>query len=397
MGGLAQASGQQHLFLLSGGVVAHILLELHSLEAQLPQDRQEQALIETVPGGVVPQQAPQTGGVLRHVGDDQPAGCLQGAGIGDILPAQQLENTGLAAAVCPAQRHAVALRHGEGYAAAHDPAAVVDGHLPQHCQPLGVMGQRMQLQSIAAFDVLQQRGLLLDGVLLPPFQIFPPLLHPPGLLGNEGASAHGVGGALDLGGVFPDLRPLHPVGPVAGLPRRLLQPPDLLFEPLILRQLKGVLPPLVLVPRGKIPLLHLDAAAVDGQDVIYAAVQKGAVVGHQQEALFAAEIAAHQRPPQLIQMVGGLVDEEKAVFPGKEHGQQELGLLAAGQRGKGTVQCVLRHLQRRQLPQEPPRSHVGADALQQLHGTQRWVLHGVGKIVEAHAGVYCALIGIPSL
>ena len=147
--------------------------------------------------------------------------------------------------------------------------------------------------------------------------------------------------------------------------------PILLFEPLILRQLKGVLPPLVLVPRGKIPLLHLDTAAVDGQDVIHAAVQKGAVVGHQQEALFAAEIAAHQRPPHLIQMVGGLVDEKKAVFPGKEHGQQELGLLAAGQRGKGTVQCVLRHLQRRQLPQEPPRSHVGADALQQLHGAQR--------------------------
>ena len=87
MGGLAQASGQQYLFLLSGGVVAHILLELHPLEAQLPQDRKEQALIETVPGGVVPQPAPQTGGVLRHVGDDQPAGCLQSAEIGDILPA----------------------------------------------------------------------------------------------------------------------------------------------------------------------------------------------------------------------------------------------------------------------------------------------------------------------
>ena len=260
-----------------------------------------------------------------------------------------------------------------------------------------MVGQRVQLQCIAALDVLQQRGLLLDGVLLPPFQIFSPLLHTPGLLGDEVAATHGVGEPLDLGGVFSDLRVLHPVGPVAGLPRRLLQPSDLLFEPLILRQLKGVLPPLVLVPRGKISLLHLDAAAVDGQDVIHTAVQKGTVVGHQQEALFAAEIAAHQRPPHLIQMVGGLVDEKKAVFPGKEHGQQELGLLAAGQRGKGTVQCVLRYLQRRQLPQEPPRGHVGTDALQQLHGTQRRILHGVGEVVEAHAGVYRTLIGIPSL
>ena len=140
--------------------------------------------------------------------------------------------------------------------------------------------------------------------------------------------------------------------------------------------------------------MDVDAASVDGQDVIHAAVQERPVVGHQQEPLFAAEIPAHQLPARAVEVVGGLVDEQEAVFPGKEHRQQQLGLLTPGQRGKRPVQRVLGHLQRRQFPQKPPRGHIRADARQQLHGGLRRVRHVEGEVVKAHAGVYRALIGV---
>ena len=131
--------------------------------------------------------------------------------------------------------------------------------------------------------------------------------------------------------------------------------------------------------------------------MVDAAVEECPVVGDQQKALFAAEIAADQSPSRLIEMVGRLVDQQKAVFAGKEHRQQNFGLLAAGKRGKWPVQQLLRQFKRRKLPQEAPLRHVRADALQQVDGILRRIRYGVGKIVEAHACVDRALIGVFSL
>ena len=256
------------------------------------------------------------------------------------------------------------------------------------------------LQMVFGFNSPQAIYKWQNGAALPTVDnliVLAALLHAPGLLTDEGPSAHGVGLALGLGGVCADLGALHPVGPGAGLPGCLLQPPDLLFQLGVLGQLVGVPALLVLVPGGEIAPLELDAAGVDGEDVVHAAVQKRAVVGHQQKAPFAPEIAADQLPACPVQMVGGLVDQQEAVVPGKEHGQQNSGPLPAGERGKRAVQCLLRDLQRRKLPQKAPLGHLRADGRQQLQGALLRVRHRVGKVVEAHAGADGSPVGVHSL
>lgn len=69
--------------------------------------------------------------------------------------------------------------------------------------------------------------------------------------------------------------------------------------------------------------------------MVYTAVQKTAVVGHQDEPLFSVEIGGHHRPRAGIQMVGGLVDEQKMALVQKQRRQQDLGLLSVGEGGKG--------------------------------------------------------------
>ena len=90
MGALAQAPGQQDLFLLSGAVAAHILLQLGAGEVQLAQDGLKEGLVN--PGGRSEcRQIPlQAGGVLGHIGDVQAGGQPQYAPMGDVLPAHQL-------------------------------------------------------------------------------------------------------------------------------------------------------------------------------------------------------------------------------------------------------------------------------------------------------------------
>ena len=82
--GLAQASRQQHLFLLSGGKVAHILFKLYPFKAQLAQDRLEKALVDVAVCRIAAQAAAQTGGVLRYIGYLQPARQLQRSGVWNV-------------------------------------------------------------------------------------------------------------------------------------------------------------------------------------------------------------------------------------------------------------------------------------------------------------------------
>ena len=188
------------------------------------------------------------------------------------------------------------------------------------------------LQMVFGFNSPQAIYKWQNGAALPTVDnliVLAALLHAPGLLTDEGPSAHGVGLALGLGGVCADLGALHPVGPGAGLPGCLLQPPDLLFQLGVLGQLVGVPALLVLVPGGEIAPLELDAAGVDGEDVVHAAVQKRAVVGYQQKAPFAPEIAADQLPACPVQMVGGLVDQQEVVLVREHRRKLELCPLAA--------------------------------------------------------------------
>ena len=59
------------------------------------------------------------------------------------------------------------------------------------------------------------------------------------------------------------------------------------------------------------------------------------------EALFAAEVAADQLAPADVEVVGRLVDEKKTVLPREEQRQQQLGLLALGERVEAPQQQLL--------------------------------------------------------
>ena len=112
------------------------------------------------------------------------------------------------------------------------------------------------------------------------------------------------------------------------------------------------------------------------------------------EALLAAEVAADQLAPPDVEVVGRLVDEQKAVVPREEQRQQQLGLLASGERVEAPPQHLPVQAQRRRLPLEPPARHVGAELVGELAGEPLRVRRGEGKVIESQGRVDPPLEGI---
>ena len=83
----------------------------------------------------------------------------------------------------------------------------------------------------------------------------------------------------------------------------------------------------VLPPGRKGSPLHLDLGAIERQDVVHAAVEKGAVMADEKKALFHVQVPADQFSAADIKVVGRLVDEQKPVFPREEQAELQLGLL----------------------------------------------------------------------
>ena len=93
-------------------------------------------------------------------------------------------------------------------------------------------------------------------------------------------------------------------------------------------------------------------------------------------------------------MVGGLVDEEEALLPQEEDGQEHLGPLPVGEAPIGAVQDRPVQLQSRQLPLQLPGLAAGGKALRHLrHGPLR-LLHRVGEVGEVHGGANLPLVGV---
>ena len=136
-----------------------------------------------------------------------------------------------------------------------------------------------------------------------------------------------------------------------GPPGRGRKPADILLQPLIFLHLKLILTVLVLLPAGKIPPLHLNVAAVNREDVIDTAVEEGTVMGNQDKAPLAFEILRNHLPGMLIQMVGGLIDEEKVVLSQEKGCQQDFGPFPLAQGGKRAVEDLAVHLQQGKLPE----------------------------------------------
>ena len=268
MSPLAERPRDQHLLFLPLAVLLHRDVKLLPLKPQVAQDGHAQALLRPAPLQIVGQQPLQVAGVLWHHRDGQPRGQLQGAGIGQLLPCNQPQQGGLAAAVSAAQRHLFPALHREGHRRKQRLAVKADRKVAELHQRSGKVIRRLNLQLAGVFDTLEQLLLFLHRLV-------------PAGLDGLGALHHLGGHVADIAAVarpFPDLAGLHLVRPFCGAAGRCLQPANLLFEPLVVLPLRLHPGQVVLIPPAKVPLAHLDPVAVEREDVVDAAVQKGPVV-----------------------------------------------------------------------------------------------------------------------
>lgn len=114
-----------------------------------------------------------------------------------------------------------------------------------------------------------------------------------------------------------------------------VQPCNISAKLLVLLPFQGV--PLLLArpPEGVASLLHLNIRPVDAQRMIGHGVKQHAVVGDQQKALLSAEVLRKDPPALHIQMVGGLVDEQKVVLAQQQRPDEQLGALPVAQSDVG--------------------------------------------------------------
>ena len=144
---------------------------------------------------------------------------------------------------------------------------------------------------------------------------------------------------------------------------------------------------LVEPPGGEVSDLQLRPRLLKGEDVVDAAVEKGAVVRDQDEAGLGAQIAADHFSAVAVEVVGGLVDQRKVVLLQKERRQKELGPLPVAQGAKGTIEHIGRERKQVDFPQELPVFAVRAGLSCDLAGAKISVLRLMGEIHEMSGGV----------
>ena len=78
---------------------------------------------------------------------------------------------------------------------------------------------------------------------------------------------------------------LYPVGPSSGAAGGAGQAANVLPQPILFALFKLVPVFLVFPPGGKVSLLYLKSSAVEGEDMVHTAIQKGPVMGYQDKAM----------------------------------------------------------------------------------------------------------------
>ena len=134
--------------------------------------------------------------------------------------------------------------------------------------------------------------------------------------------------------------------------------------------------------------------AVDGQDVVHTLVQERPVMGHQQKSPLPGQIAPQLPPPLQVQVVGGLVDQQKGILLQKHGRQQHLRPLPVGEDGEGLFQGLLRQVQQPQLPLDLPVLRLRRDLPHHLQPCPGQVRHLVGEVLERHGGGDGAAVGV---
>ena len=88
--------------------------------------------------------------------------------------------------------------------------------------------------------------------------------------------------------------------------------------------------------------------------MVHTGVQQIPVMGYQNKSFLARQIGFHALPGVLIQVIGRLINQQKIIFPGKEHRQHNLGPLSKAQSFKRTVQYLRIQAQLIQFAQNTP-------------------------------------------
>ena len=176
--------------------------------------------------------------------------------------------------------------------------------------------------------------------------------------------------------------------------RCAFQPSDIAHEPLVFRKLVSVLPRLVFPPGGKVPACHGDVRPVDGKDVIHAAVEERAVVAYEDETLLCPEVIPQKRAAFRVEVVRGLVDEQKVVFPEKQRRKERPCALSGAQGHKRAVEDSCVHAHAPKFPQKHPFRGALGHFREHIERVAALIRHGEREIGEAHGGADGALVFI---
>ena len=156
MGTLTEASGQEHLLLLTGGIVLHGLFKLRPGEVQLAQNGFEEALLQPLCRDKALEASPQPGRILGHHGANDAAAHGDGAGMRRGGLQQQSQQAGFAAAVFPGQGNPVSPLQSEGHRLGNCPAMIDRRHVPAGEKPGGMVGHGKELERLRRLGVFEQ-------------------------------------------------------------------------------------------------------------------------------------------------------------------------------------------------------------------------------------------------
>ena len=179
----------------------------------------------------------------------------------------------------------------------------------------------MQAERVCKFYLFEQRFLLLDAAI-------DAVAYAQGALHHLGRH---VAYVAPVKGVLSYFAGLHLVTPGRLLAGGLGQAAYIFFETLVLIKLIFILCLLIVAVTGVGAPFDANAVFLQRHDMVHRSVQKAAVVADQKEARLAGEIHCGNVTPPHVQVIGRLVDQQKAVFAQKQGAQQQPRALAGGE------------------------------------------------------------------
>ena len=108
-----------------------------------------------------------------------------------------------------------------------------------------------------------------------------------------------------------NFRCLYPIRPLSRSPGGLRKPPDVLFQPFILKKLRFLSALEILKPGREISASHFNVCPVQSQDMIHASIQKMPVMGNQNKPFLSFQIGCRPFSGLRIQMICRFINQKK--------------------------------------------------------------------------------------